>query len=280
MTRNLPETIFWSVTTQCNNSCSYCYAAKKLKRISLKRALSVIELFKQAGVKRVVITGGEPLLHPNIDEIIKKIAQNGIVVNLDTNGDYFWRHKDIILQYVDFLGLPIDYASGDRSYRKNGNFENNMRILKFFSTNHYKTRIRVGTVVTKQNLSDLPSIFKLLQGFKIDLWKIYQFIPMGVLGRKNESELLIDNDTYVKATDFLKNVQKPFKVVYSTRLDRSKAYFFLEANGLICLPDEYTADVRGTFMGKIEDPIALEKWYAAANYRNYEKNVRETFLVD
>lgn len=82
-----------SVTDRCNLRCVYCMPQEGLQwqprsdQLSVEEIVRVVETAAQGGVKRVRLTGGEPLVHPNIVEIVRRIAsiQNIEEVSLTTN---------------------------------------------------------------------------------------------------------------------------------------------------------------------------------------------------
>ena len=84
--RDIGFPFFFIRLSGCNLRCSYCdtkYAYNNFKELSLKELLS---LWKQSGIKRCLITGGEPLLQKNSIELMKLLISNGASVYLETNG--------------------------------------------------------------------------------------------------------------------------------------------------------------------------------------------------
>lgn len=91
----------------CNIRCSYCdtiYAVKD----GYSANLSVVELLQQVdgiGNKHVTLTGGEPLIHKDVDKLIKALCENHIV-NIETNGTI-----DIEPFQVDNTVITMDYKT-------------------------------------------------------------------------------------------------------------------------------------------------------------------------
>lgn len=81
-----------SVTQKCNLNCFYCHREgeknRKTKEMTPDEIKKIIEIAAKLGIKRVKITGGEPLIRKDITEIIGKISNiKGIKdVSLTTNG--------------------------------------------------------------------------------------------------------------------------------------------------------------------------------------------------
>ena len=72
---------------RCNLSCSYCneYDAVS-KPVALETVFQRIDKLASLGTTIVTISGGEPLLHPQLDDIIRHIRQHGMIAGLITNG--------------------------------------------------------------------------------------------------------------------------------------------------------------------------------------------------
>jgi MoaA/NifB/PqqE/SkfB family radical SAM enzyme len=72
---------------RCNLSCTYCNEFDDHSApVPTPEMLRRIDLLAQLGTTIITISGGEPLLHPELDEIIRRIRQNGIIATLITNG--------------------------------------------------------------------------------------------------------------------------------------------------------------------------------------------------
>ena len=83
-----------SVTDRCNLRCFYCMPKKGVKLINRRELLTfeeikrVVKIFTELGIKKVRITGGEPLIRENVLDLIKSITEiKGIEdISLTTNG--------------------------------------------------------------------------------------------------------------------------------------------------------------------------------------------------
>lgn len=73
----------------CNLSCNYCdtaWANRPDCPCELMEVEDLVSYVRETGVSRVTLTGGEPLLVPEIDGLIRSLSQAGIRVEIETNG--------------------------------------------------------------------------------------------------------------------------------------------------------------------------------------------------
>ena len=100
-------------TGGCNFRCPFCHNALLVTKLPEKpdytedEILSFLE--KRIGLlDGVAITGGEPLLNPDIGDFIRKIRDMGYAVKLDTNGSFPERLKAIVSEgLVDYVAMDI-----------------------------------------------------------------------------------------------------------------------------------------------------------------------------
>ena len=100
-------------TAGCNFRCPFCHnsslvvRAGEVDEIPLESFLSYIS--KRKGLlDGVAITGGEPLLNPDIDELMRKIRAEGLLIKLDTNGAYPDRLEALLDEgLVDYIAMDI-----------------------------------------------------------------------------------------------------------------------------------------------------------------------------
>lgn len=114
-----PLVVTYYATTQCNLNCAYCeyfgarrnaQAEAQLNLDQARRVLSVI----RSGIDRLIVTGGEPLLHPDIDALLLA-AKNDLHfkhITLLTNASLLDKHE-AILPAVDRLVISLDSTDAD-----------------------------------------------------------------------------------------------------------------------------------------------------------------------
>ncbi len=145
---------------QCNLACVHC-CAKRLQGENPNRKMTVADvrdLARQAdemGLARFVITGGEPLVFKDLDEIVAAIDPQKFYINIDTNGWFLDVEKARYLRSigVDRVQLSIDSLDpeGHDAFRKrDGSHQRAMRAVD--ATLEAGLQLFIQTVVSKERL--------------------------------------------------------------------------------------------------------------------------------
>ena len=109
-----PLVATYYVTTQCNFNCAYCeyFGARRNAQaedqLDLEQALRVLKIIR-TGVDSLILTGGEPLLHPDIDQLITRAKREVKFRHLTllTNASLLHDHE-VILPALDRLVISLD----------------------------------------------------------------------------------------------------------------------------------------------------------------------------
>ena len=108
-------------TRRCNLSCAYCNEFDdNSKPVSTSDLLRRIDLLASLGTGIVTFSGGEPLLHPDLDVLIERIRVRGMIATLITNG-YLLTHERIRRLNragLDHLQISIDNVMPDEVSKK------------------------------------------------------------------------------------------------------------------------------------------------------------------
>ena len=118
--------LIWEITGRCNLKCHHCFANVSTindsdkKELSTEEALNIISQIRYAGIRKVMITGGEPFVRKDLMTILSAIRDAGedIVIDITTNGILL--NSDIIQSMkrlsIDELSISFDGTSGVYNY--------------------------------------------------------------------------------------------------------------------------------------------------------------------
>ncbi len=124
-------------------------------------------------------------------------------------------------------------------------------------------------------------IYNLLEKYPIDIWKISQLVPEGKVKYEIYScecteglfNYAIDQFEFGK----IKHPSPNFQIVISRRKERDRAYFIIQPNGAVIIPEDNGKFVEEISLGNIlTEPIdkIVDNWKNLVNYANYKDNVR------
>jgi MoaA/NifB/PqqE/SkfB family radical SAM enzyme len=106
---------------RCNLSCTYCNEYDKTSDpVPIETMLERIDKLAEFGSSVITISGGEPMMHPEIFEIIARIRHHGMIAGLISNGYYFQPEKVKKLNEpgLDYLQISIDNVTPTMSRRR------------------------------------------------------------------------------------------------------------------------------------------------------------------
>ena len=171
------------VTERCNMNCQFCSARKNGLNISFDNFKKYVDNWVNYGITHINITGGEPLLHPDIDIFLKYAYSLGMKVALFTNATYLSETMyQKLSPYLKWLAVSIDGNDHDNYLLGRG--ENQMThtiaTLKKIRKDFPNVLIRVATIVTSLNEEGIYELgsYMLKNNFIPDLWRIKQLIPV------------------------------------------------------------------------------------------------------
>ena len=95
---------------RCNIDCGYCNEYDKVSPpVPFDTMMARVDKLAELGTAVVAFSGGEPLLHPQLDDLIRRIRRHGMMAGLITNG--FLLSEDRI-RALNEAGIPIDMIGG------------------------------------------------------------------------------------------------------------------------------------------------------------------------
>lgn len=142
-----PITVEIHPTNLCNVNCAWCnvkdYRTENLTSIPDNQLLEIPKFLSKWGVKSVVLSGGEPLLHPKIAEFLHGLRGEGLHVGIKTNGVNISKpaiQEALVAEGgVDWVGFSIDAATAETymSVKNPGiqDFEKVLLNMKWLSQN-------------------------------------------------------------------------------------------------------------------------------------------------
>lgn len=200
-------------TQGCNFGCPYCHnpelvdPERFIDDLEITDVLSFLEK-RRGQLDAVVITGGEPTIHPDLIEFMEDVKRLGYLVKLDTNGtNSAMVQKAISMGIVDYLAMdikaPLDrYNAVTRTFVDTNQIELCIQIIMESSV-PYEFRTTLSRSLL--SLDDIISIGHLIKGAR--LYTLQHFISSKHLDQtfKDESSFTIEemNDLMKKLNNLV-----------------------------------------------------------------------------
>jgi mycofactocin biosynthetic radical S-adenosylmethionine protein MftC len=163
-----PLSVVLDITNRCNLNCKHCSIAPSFnsaEELSKKEWFSVIDDLTEAKVLQLLISGGEPLMRPDIFDILDYIDKKAIYLEgLNTNGTLITKEAAAKLasyKKLNHIQISIDGASPETHDKIRGVDTFNKMLEGAESLAEKKCRLGVFTTVNKYNSKDLEDIVKL-----------------------------------------------------------------------------------------------------------------------
>ena len=166
--------VIWNLIRRCNLACKHCYSISADHdfpgELNTDEVYAVMDDLKAFGVPVLILSGGEPLLRPDIYAISKRAKAMGFYVGLSTNGTLIdsGNIKQIAAVGYDYVGISIDgtRATHDKFRRMPGAFDASLRGIRLCQ--HHGIKVGLRFTLTRDNAAELPDILDLMEEFDVD----------------------------------------------------------------------------------------------------------------
>jgi Fe-coproporphyrin III synthase len=184
--------VIWNLLRRCNLTCKHCYAGSADKdfagELSFDEVDTVMQDLRAFRVPVLILSGGEPLMRPDIFDIAGRAKQLGFSVALSSNGTLIddAMAARIAAAGFDYVGISIDGigATHDRFRCRDGAFDESLAGIRACRKLGVKVGLRF--TMTMDNAVELPDILELMEAEGVT--KFY-FSHLNYAGRGNKNRL-------------------------------------------------------------------------------------------
>ena len=203
----VPIDAYFIITRRCNFDCRYCIResmATLPADMLVARFNSILQSLKGLTVRKIILTGGEPLLYSKIDKILEYVTDSYNTV-VCTNGWFLSERLTNLIQKqrpnVSFqISLDAVGDKYDAIVNMQGAFEKVIQGIKF--ANNHNIKPIISTTVRTPSFDEIIELFGVIKEFAIDTWKISPEMPCP---QSNGENMLSDADRW---NVLVKKVQK------------------------------------------------------------------------
>ncbi len=188
--------VIWNLIRRCNLTCKHCYSISADRdfpgELDLDEVYTVMDDLKSFGVPVLILSGGEPLLRPDIFSISERAKALGFYVGLSTNGTLIEPGNIDAIAAVgyDYVGVSIDgmRATHDKFRRKEGAFDASIRGIELCHDRGIKVGLRF--TMTQDNARELPELLALMDELAVDKFYLSHLNYAGRGDRNRKSDVV------------------------------------------------------------------------------------------
>jgi radical SAM protein with 4Fe4S-binding SPASM domain len=182
----VPLVMSWNVTRECNLKCNHCYinATKKklLNELSTQEGKNLMDQICKVSKPLLILSGGEPLLRPDIYELIKYGASKGLKMGLGSNGNLIDGMVAAKLKEAGIATVSISLdshipAQHDEFRGVLGSWEKSVNACKELRKNN--VLVQVNTTLTQQNYDQIDDIMSLAEEIGVENFHLFFLVPTG-----------------------------------------------------------------------------------------------------
>lgn len=184
-----PMLVYWEMTNACGLACRHCRASAIPERSPLEltfeeglRLLDQITTFGQPS-PHVVFTGGDPLLRPDLEQLVVAATERGIGCSLAPAATGLLT-EPVLLRLkaagVQNISLSIDGSTPaihDGFRGVPGTFATTIESAHM--ARRAGVPIQINTLITDETLPDLPAVYELVKTLDIMRWSLFYLISVG-----------------------------------------------------------------------------------------------------
>ncbi len=206
-------------TYRCNLNCFYCHKEGLKERIEINPndIPYIVDVLKKAKVKKVTLTGGEPTLYPNLDDLILELNENKIKIGITTNGTNIkplLRNKEYFSKIT--ISLPATNKKIYSQVTKRDLFDQVIRNYNELRLT-YEGTLKINYVFTSYSTKYLDESLELCNKLKPDEFNILPLIGkngythqevLKVFESTNFKIIYKETDIYIKKENCLFKLRK------------------------------------------------------------------------
>ncbi|MBN1354129.1 MAG: radical SAM protein [Candidatus Omnitrophica bacterium] len=184
------NSLYINPTGRCNLKCRHCWinpyysndTGASGNELKPGEIISIIKEARELGLANIKLTGGEPLLRNDLEEVFEFCAKNGIKICIETNGTLIDRGKALLLKKynVDFISLSLDGC--------NPSINDSFRGVKGafrMATDGIRNLVKAGfnpqviTCLHRRNVENFEKLAGLCKDLGVSSLKINPVMPVG-----------------------------------------------------------------------------------------------------
>lgn len=208
------------LTNECDSKCGSCsyWTHKQNYYLDISKIEKIYYYFAKQGGEAILLTGGEPTLHPDFVEIVRLSREYGFITIVSTNGSRINLLFDEIKDYIDSYCISFDGDTREL-YKTIRGVDFYPQIIEFTDkVKDYNSDIQIwfSCLIQKKNYNRLTKILKRVSTLKVNgIYFVVPEIRANSFGRKKKLKKSVQNNlllTEDEINDLTHEVKEMFKL--------------------------------------------------------------------
>lgn len=227
------------LTSKCNLHCPNCFRLNsKINYIQTETLKNVLKFLKFVNCKYLCISGGEPLLHPQWENIIDFFFDNGIIPLLSTNASLITNLGNPVFKKIAVLSIPLDGydEKSNDTIRGAGHFSKVNTLIEDYNQDKYCFLLKVNTVINEINFNSIENFIERFKNRPDIIWKLFEIATRS----GNACTTSESNQFHVDFGKLMLNIldRKDIKCkVLSLHNNHANNYLLITADGEVYTPE-------------------------------------------
>lgn len=184
-----PLNVYWELTQACALACRHCRAEAMPQahplQLSYDEGLRLLDQILDFGdpLPQLILTGGDPLAHPDVFRLIDAAHARGIPMSITPAATPRLTRtalEQLAAHGVDGLGLSLDGSTAarhDAIRGIDGCYELTLDAARW--AGELNMPLQINTLVTAETAEDMPTVYELLRGLRVTRWSLFFLISVG-----------------------------------------------------------------------------------------------------
>lgn len=292
-----PTFLTWVLTDECQSKCKHCYRDSIPSFLSGDERLSITENIARSSVYWVSLTGGEPLIIPEVIDIARILKNHNKKVTITTNGYLLNKFvREIINIKLDAVHISVDSHRGKvHDYLRNtpGLFDKiHNTILEIRKHRSFKRpAVKLRCTISKINYLEMIDYVKFWKE-KVDAIH-FQPIVNNSINRVRDKNLMFTQEDEVLFRNILSRLQREYTFFRNMYYSLMPDYIFnrrelherlsykcllVSSSGLYILPDGNVVSCYGRreeILGNVKNDSISDIWKSKKTI-NLQRKIRDT----
>lgn len=196
--QGIPVSGNFELTARCNFNCKMCYVhlqdniqELKNKELTADQWLALASDAKDQGMLFLLLTGGEPFLRNDFEQIYRELIKMGIVVSINSNASLY--NEDLSSLFREYPPMRINvslYGGSEETYKNlcgNASFEKVLNNIVRMKADNLQVRLNVS--LTPDNVADMRKIHDISKQLNLQSkMTSYMFPPVRVTGKAGSNK--------------------------------------------------------------------------------------------